>query len=131
MHWSGLAWVLPDEALVVLLVVAVLGLMLGLVSGRVVGGLLVLLVALPIVGGVAEMVLVQMPAWVTLIVLVAVGFAILRGIAALLIGQRAADTMTGNLAADVVRLVAAAVFLGPFRLVRWAIRMGRGPGQGQ
>jgi hypothetical protein len=121
---SSILWVLlPDEALPLLLVGAAVAVMLGLLRPRALVGLLGLCLLLPVIGAGLEVLLGQLPAWVSLLVLVGLGLALLRGLAALLIGTRAADTMVGTLAADVVRLVVMAVFGLPIRLARWAIRL--------
>lgn len=121
---TGLLWLLPDEVLPLLLPLAAIGLIIGVVTGRTVMAVIGLLIFLPLIGGIAEGVFSALPAWLSLGILAVIGISILRGVAALLIGQRAADTMTGNLAADIVRLVVVCLFF-PFRLVGWFFRNGR------
>ena len=121
---SGILWLLPDEMLPLLLPVVAIGLIIGVATGRTVMTVIGLLIFLPVIGGIAEGILGAMPPWISLLILVIIGLSLLRGLAALFIGQRAADTMTGHLAADVVRIVVVCLFF-PFRLVGWFLRNGR------
>jgi hypothetical protein len=119
---------LPDEALPLLIVGVGLALMLGLISGRAALGLLGLLLLFPLLTPLVEALLGELPPWISLVILALIALAILRGLAALLLGARAADTMVGNLAADLVRLVVRLLLL-PLRMGRWVVRMvnhGRG-----
>lgn len=116
-------WMLvPDEALALLIAGVGLALMLGLLSGRTALGLLGLLLFLPLLAPFLEALLGELPPWVSLVILAFFALALIRGLAALLLGSRAADTMVGNLAADLVRFVVAILIL-PLRIVRWAFRM--------
>jgi hypothetical protein len=113
---------LPDAALPLLFVGGCLALMFGLIRGRALFGILGLLLVLPVLGPVTEAVMQQLPPWLSLVILAFFCLAILRGLAALVLGQRAADTMVGNLAADLVRLVVTILIL-PLRIVRAAFRV--------
>jgi hypothetical protein len=121
MRWSVLWTFLPDEALPLLIVGIGLAIILGLLRGRAALGLLVLLLLAPVLGAVVEPLLAQLPPWVTVLLLAFVGLAILRRLAALFLGPRAADTMVGALAADVVRL-AVRLLLLPLLIVGWTVR---------
>lgn len=123
MRWSLLWTLLPDEALPLLIVGVGLAMMLGILRGRAVLGLLAMLLIAPVIGAVGEALLAQLPPWVAWMLLVGLGLALLRGLAALLLGPRAADTMVGSLAADLVRL-AVRMFCLPLRLVWWVVRLG-------
>ncbi|HLC21856.1 MAG TPA: hypothetical protein VJM10_07095 [Candidatus Methylomirabilis sp.] len=121
MRWGILWTLLPDAALPLIIVGIALAMILGLIRGRLAFSLLGLLVLLPLLAPIMEALLGQMPAWVSFVILAFFGLAVIRGLAALIIGQRAADTMVGNLAADLVRLVVAIMIL-PLRMVRSAFR---------
>lgn len=118
---SWLWFFLPDEALPLLVVGVAIALILGLLAGRTALSILGLLILIPILTPFVEALFGAMPAWISVVVLVIIGLSILRGIAALFIGRRAADTMVGTLAADVVRLVVICLFL-PFRMAGWVVR---------
>jgi hypothetical protein len=121
---AGAAWLLlPEEALVLVLVVAVFALMFGLMRGWAFLGLVALIVLLPTAALLAEEILAGLPPWVALVVLVVVGLAILRALASLVLGTRAAETMVGSLAADVVRLAVWLMFL-PVRMLARIARAG-------
>lgn len=127
----SLLWMLlPDGALLLVVVGIGLATILGLLRGGAAFSLLgvVLLFALlgPFVEGIVEGVAGTLPPWMSLALLVVVGLVLLRGVAALVIGRRASDHMVGILAADLVRL-AVVLVLFPFRLlVRIARAMGNG-----
>jgi hypothetical protein len=130
MRSSALWLLVPEEALGLVLVAAIFALMFGLMRGRSFVGLVALIVFLPTLALVIEHVLGALPPWVALLVLVAVGLSIIRVLASLVLGARAADNMIGILAADVVRLALVCAFV-PFRLLARAARFGlNGPGRG-
>ncbi len=81
------------------------------------GGIVLSLILAPFV----ESLVGSLPSWISLLILVAVGIAIFRGIAALFLGQLAAAHMVGILAADVVRFFFRLLFF-PFWILRWAFR---------
>lgn len=122
MRWSLLTLV-PDEALPLLIAAVGLAMVCGLLRGRAALGLLAMLLLAPVLGALGESLLAQCPPWVTWLVLAGVGLSLLKGLAALLLGPRAADTMLGALAADLVRFVvrlALPLLLLP--LIWWAVR---------
>ena len=123
MRWSLLWTFLPDEALPLLIAGVGLAMLLGLLRGRAALGLLALLFLAPVMGAVVEALLAQLPPWLAWMLLAGLGLALLRGLAALLLGPRAADTMVGSLAADLVRLAVRMLCL-PLRLVWWVVRLG-------
>jgi hypothetical protein len=123
MHWSLLWTCLPDEALPLLIAAVGLAMVCGLLRGRAALALLALLLLAPVLGALVESLLAQFPPWVTWLVLAGVGLSLLKGLAALLLGPRAADTMMGSLAADLVRLaVRLALPLLLLPLVWWGVR---------
>lgn len=123
MRWGVLWMLLPDEVLPLIIVGVGLALILGLLSGRAALGLILALVVLPpVLAPFVEGVLGDLPPWVSLVLLAFLGLAIIRGVVGLVLGQRAADTMVGSLAADLVRLVVRILFF-PLRIVRSAFRM--------
>lgn len=127
----SLLWMLlPDGALLLAVVAIGLATILGLLRGGAAFSLLgvVLLFALlgPFVEGIVEGVAGTLPPWMSLVLLVVIGLALLRGVAALVLGRRASDHMVGILAADLVRM-AIVLSLFPFRLLA---RILRGIGNG-
>lgn len=123
MQWLWL--LIPDEALVLVIMLIGLGLMVGLLrprsAGRLVGGVVLMLLLTPFV----ESFVSSLPWWVNLLLLAGFGWAIIRGLSRLVLGARAADHMTGTLAADGVRALFRAAFFVltlPFRLIGWVLR---------
>lgn len=117
---SGMLWaLLPDEALPLIVLGAGLAFILGFRQAAL--GLLTLVMLLPVFAPFIEACFAELPPWVALVIIAFVGLAMLRGMVALLIGQRAADTMVGSLAADVIRLVIGLLFF-PLRLAWWVFR---------
>jgi hypothetical protein len=129
MRWGVLWTFLPDEALPLLIVGVGLALMLGLISGRAAFGLLGLFLFSPLLLPLIEALLGELSPWILLIILAFLTLALFRGLAALILGQRAADAMAGNLAADLVRLMVRLLFL-PLRIGWWAIRTVVSDGRG-
>lgn len=120
---ANLLWLLLPEGIEPLLIVGIaFALILGLTSIRGAGGLLLGFIVLPALLGpfVSELV-AQLPPLVLVGLLLILGLGILKAIATLILGQRAAAEMTGILAADIVRWCVFA----PFRLLRWLVGRGR------
>lgn len=117
MRWSALWTLLPDEALPLVIMVA--GLMMVIGFRRAGLSLLGLALLTPILAPFVEALIAELPPWVSLIILILVGFSLLRGLSVLLIGPRATDHMVGSLAADIVRPVASLLFF--FLLVGGAL----------
>jgi hypothetical protein len=118
---------IPDEALILVIVAIGFGLMLGIIRGKaaasMIGGLLLFIVLGPFVEALLEV----LPWWLTLVLLGVVLLSLLRAFSSLLLGSRASDHMVGILAADVVRFCFLGVFqilLMPFRIVGWLLRRG-------
>lgn len=123
MRWAPFWMLLPDEALPFIVVGLGFAVLFGFLRLRGAMAILVGLVVLPVllapsIDGMME----EVPRSVSLATLVVLGLILLRGLAALLLGGRAADHMTGILAADVVRLVVLGLLVMPLRVVRWALR---------
>ena len=118
---SGFIWLLPEEFLPLLMLGLGIGITLGLVTGRTVLSFIGFLIFLPFLGSIAGDVFSAVPPWIALVVIAIIVLAILRTVAAVVIGERAADTMTGNLAADAVRFGIRCCFL-PFRMIGWMFR---------
>jgi hypothetical protein len=114
-------WLLPDEAMILVIAGIGLGLILGLIKGRpamgILGGIVLSLILAPFV----ESLFGSLPSWISILILAAVGMAIFRGIASLFLGERAAGHMVGVLAADVVRFFFRLLFF-PFWILRWVFR---------
>lgn len=120
MRWGVLWTLLPDEALPLLIAGVGLAMILGLLRGRAALGILLMLLLAPVLASFVEVLMEILPPWISLIVLAVIGLSILKGLAALLIGPRAADTMVGSLAADLVRL-AVRILIFPLRVLGWAL----------
>lgn len=128
MRWGALWMLVPDEALPLIVVGIGLALMLGFITGRAALTLILTFVLLPpLLAPFIEGILGELPPWVSLLLLAVLALAILRGVTGLVLGQRAADTMVGSLAADLVRLTVR-VLLFPFRVVGWGLRLVTGNG---
>lgn len=112
---------LPDEALPLLIVGIGLALILGLVSRSAAFGLVGLMLLFALLGPIVEGVMGGMPPWISLVILAVVILVLLKGMARLVLGGRAADHMVGILAADLVRLAVRLMML-PFRAIYWAVR---------
>ena len=112
---------LPDEALILVIAGVGLALVLGLIRGRAAAGILGALVLGLLATPFIEALMDALPWWVSLLILAAVGMALLRSVAAIFLGERAASEMTGILAADVVRFGFRLLFL-PLRLLWRAFR---------
>lgn len=117
MWWA----MLPDELLLLVIVGIGLALMVGLLSRSAAFGLIGMLLLFALLGPFVEGIMGDMPPWVGLIILVVVILALLRGVASVVLGRRAADHMVGILAADCVRFAFRLLFL-PFRAVGGFVR---------
>lgn len=118
--WWLLAW-LPDEALVLVVLGLGLALTLGLITGQAVLRTLGFLLLFPVIALFAGAILGNLPGWVSLLLAAAVGFSMLRFMAALLLGRRASDHMVGSLAAHTILSVFRLVFL-PLRVIGAVMR---------
>jgi len=122
---NTLWWLLPDEAMPLVIVGIGLALILGLIRGRAATGLLGAVILLSLAGPFIDALLGTLPGWLLLLVLLFVAVALFRSALSLLLGARAADEAVGNLAADVIRagfrLLFLLLFL-PFRILWWAFR---------
>ncbi len=116
---QDLAWILlPDQAIALVLVLAGVAFMLGF--RRFAGGLVATVLAIAVLGPFAESVFSQLPAWISLLVLLFFALAILRGLMSLVLGERA----TGHVVADLTESVIKGIFrllLAPLRLLWWVI----------
>src|SRR5438046_923963 len=114
MRFNALWWFVPMEALPLILVGGALLVIIGrLRPGRllvIVGGFAMLPLVAPVIEGVLDI----LPWWVVLGVVLVVAVSMFRGIAAMFIGERAADEMTGSLAASAVRGTLRLAFTLPF-----------------
>lgn len=118
-------WLIPDEFLVLVIALAGLGVMVGLVRIRVVGSLLGGIVLMVLLTPFIESFMDFLPWWLNLLLLVGLGWTLIRGLFRFVLGRGAADEMVGTLAADVVRAVLRGAFvtlLSPFRIIGWLLR---------
>lgn len=103
---STLLWfLLPDNALILILVGGAILVMFGRASVRAVLGIVLLLAFLPVMAPIIEAVLDALPGWVSLLLLAVIGISFLQAVATFVLGRGAAEHMAGTLAADLVRLL--------------------------
>ena len=103
--------------------------LLGVLRPQTVMSVIAVLLFMPFIAAFVEELFAVLPAWVGLLLLVAIGLTILRAITSAIIGRGPSDHMVGILAADVVRLVLRmAIWLVafPFRTLARAARGLRG-----
>ncbi|MGC8794146.1 MAG: hypothetical protein ACP5U2_12225 [Bryobacteraceae bacterium] len=118
-------WLLPDEAMVLVIAAIGLALMLRLIRGRTAMGLLGTVVLLLLLGPFIDALLDLLPGWLLLLMLLLVAMALFRGILELFLGERAAAEAVGSLAADVIRFgfrLCCRLLVLPFRVVGWMLR---------
>jgi hypothetical protein len=118
-----LAW-LPNEFMVLGIVLIGLGLMVGLITLRraaaLLGFVVLLLVTGPFVDSFLGTLFALAPWWLLTLLGIVLVFSLLGALSRLLIGRGAADHMVGTLAADGVRFgfrMACGLVAMPFRLV--------------
>ena len=118
-----LAW-LPNEFIVLGIVLIGFGLMVGLINGRraaaLLGFVFLLMVSGPFVDSLLDTLFDLAPWWLLLLLGILLVFSLLGVVSRMLIGRRAADHMVGILAADVVRFgfrMAFGLIALPFRLL--------------
>jgi hypothetical protein len=118
-----LAW-LPNEFMVVGIVLIGLGLMFGLLTLRRAGALLGFVVLLmlsgPFVDSLVDTLFALAPWWLLFLLGILVVFSLLGALSRLVIGREATGHMVGTLAADTVRFgfrVACRLIALPFRLL--------------
>ena len=115
---------LPDEAIVLIIALIGLGVMVGILRLRSAGQILMGLVLMLLLSPFIESLISSLPSWVNLLLLIAIGWALVRATFRFMLGPRAADHMVGILAADVVRGVFRAVLFTltlPFRFIGWML----------
>lgn len=118
-----LAW-LPNEFMVLGIVLIGFGLIVGLLTLRraaaLLGFIVLLMVSGPFVDSLLDTLLDLAPWWLLLLLGILLVFSLLGALSRMLIGRKASDHMVGTLAADVVRFGFKAL-LGlaalPFRLL--------------
>lgn len=116
-------WMLLQDGVLPLVIVGIgLALMVGLLNRSAAFGLLGMFLLFALLGPIVEGVMGGMPPWVGLFVFAVVILVLLKSIASLVLGRRAADHMVGILAADLVRL-AVRLLLLPFRAVAGLVRL--------
>lgn len=122
-----LLWLLlPDDAFLALTCVGVgLGLIVGLVRPRVAFSILGMAILIVMMAPLIEEFISGLPAWVGLLLLIGISFAIVRLVFALLIGRQATSHMVGQLAAVSVVFVLALPFRIMAALFRALLRAGR------
>jgi hypothetical protein len=102
MRFRSLWWFVPDEALPLILIGGAILVILGVLRPNRVIAIVLGLAFLPLLGPIVDGLFVVLPWWIIVPVLVIIAISMFRGIAALFIGNEAADHMVGTLAAAVV-----------------------------
>ena len=116
-------WLLPDELLPVVVVgVALLVIVRAIRLSTGLGILFSLFVLPMLLAPLIEAVMSALPLWLVLLICAALGLSLLRGLVALLLGQRATDHLVGNLATDCVHAFGRVCLL-PFRMLGAAFRL--------
>jgi hypothetical protein len=111
---NGILWaIVPDAALPLLFLLA--GLMLVLGFRRMALGLLLSLILMALLSPLIESLFSALPLWISTLLLIVIGFWLLRGVVSLILGARATDHVVGILAADVIRMI--------FRMMFWPLRL--------
>lgn len=123
MQW--LLMFLPDQAMVLVIAAIGLALMIGVLrlrsAGQILTGLILTLLLSPFI----ESFISLMPTWINLLLLLGIGWELVRALFDFVLGPRAADHMIGILAADVIRGLFRTVWLAltlPFRFLGWVLR---------
>lgn len=118
---SWLWMLLPDEFMPLLIagigLAVILRLMRVQAAMAIIGGLLLSFILNPFIDAFFD----YLPAWISVLVLLCIGMAILRGLISLLIGQRAAEHMVGSLAAELVKGIFSLLLL-PFKIIWMLLR---------
>jgi len=111
---------LSGEVLTLLIILFGVGMMVGLIRRGPVFALLKGLLALLLISPLLAMLHNVLPTWIFLLVLGSLLAPLLQAFAAMFIGWRAADSMMGALAAEVVRFFFRILFLplGVLRTIR-------------
>ncbi len=117
----SILWLLPDNAMILVIVAIGFGLMLGLIRRQAAMGMIGSIVLCLILAPFVESLLGALPAWISMLIMIAVGISIFRGLASLFLGQYAASHMVGILAADVVKFFFRLIFF-PFWFLLWVFR---------
>lgn len=116
---NTLLWgLVPDEAIPGLIVGAAL---LSIVIGRRVLGFIVPLVLSILIAPFVESLMSILPWWLTVLILLVLGMALVRGGIALFLGERAAGHVIGALATDVVHFALKTAVMLPVLAVRGGI----------
>ena len=123
MRW--LLTLLPDQAMVLVIMLIGLALMCGIASARrafrMIGSIILFLLLSPFIGTLVD----ALPGWLLLGLIFVLGMSLLRAVSNFVIGRGATNEMVGNLAADLVRFGLRSVFFVltlPFRALGWLVR---------
>lgn len=109
-------WLLPDEALVLVIAALGCGVMVGLVRPAAILWLLALLVLGPFIGLVADQLLAQLPPWLSIAILFFGALFVARQVFAAVFGRGVSDAIVGHLVGSLlIGLCRVALF--PLRVV--------------
>jgi hypothetical protein len=115
----GALWFLiPDEALILVVAGVGLALMLRLISGRTAISVLGMLALSLLLAPVVETLFASLPAWVGILILMAIIGSLIRLFLAIFLGSQGAAHTLGILAANAIRFL----ILLPFRIIGWIFR---------
>jgi hypothetical protein len=123
---NSILWSLvPNSAFPLILIGVALAVIIGFVKPRQAGSIIGFFIFSILLAPFFDILYSMLPNWLSLLLTIGFSIAILRALAALVIGRHAADHMTGILAADVVHVVLRAVFrffFFPLRLLGRLVR---------
>lgn len=125
MQW--LIMFLPDEAVVLVIAAIGFALMIGILRLRSADQILASLILMLLLSPFIESFISLLPSWINLLLLLGIGWALVRALFNFVLGQSAADHMIGILAADVIRGLFRAVWFAltlPFRFLGWVLSLG-------
>lgn len=112
---------LPDEAMPVIIVVLVIGVVAGLTRPRLLVGFSLLLALMPLIGHLFDAFLTAVPLWFALLIVGTLMTWMARAALSVLIGREAAARALGALVVDVIKSAFRASLL-PVRVVGWLLR---------
>src|SRR6266853_6698853 len=93
---------MPSELIVCAFILAILGMMVGLLSKRVVGSILLLLISMPFIGAVTELLYSMLPWWGVVLLTVASIVSLARMVLTILVCRHATDHAGGHFVGHII-----------------------------